>query len=165
MEFLLLKVILYFSLQREPRIKKTSLAGLENKQISLRQMQRKMSDPDIHHGLHNNFNYSSVAQRRTNNSPYRPPEPLLGPLIRAGRALINPFDPSHVTIKLTSNRRRWTHIFPKGPTGVLIQQHHDTNDKSLAEMEQQHIYMMEIDKHRSDTTNVFSDCKYLLSFF
>ncbi|XP_026474994.1 GATOR complex protein DEPDC5 isoform X3 [Ctenocephalides felis] len=144
-------------LQREPRIKKTSLAGLENKQISLRQMQRKMSDPDIHHGLHNNFNYSSVAQRRTNNSPYRPPEPLLGPLIRAGRALINPFDPSHVTIKLTSNRRRWTHIFPKGPTGVLIQQHHDTNDKSLAEMEQQHIYMMEIDKHRSDTTNVFSD--------
>lgn len=41
-----------------------------------------------------------------------------------GRALINPFDPSHVTVKLTSNRRRWTHIFPKGPTGVLIQQHH-----------------------------------------
>ncbi|KAG8234926.1 hypothetical protein J437_LFUL013473 [Ladona fulva] len=46
------------------------------------------------------------------------------PLLRPGRALINPFDPSHVTIKLTSNRRRWTHIFPKGPTGVLIQQHH-----------------------------------------
>lgn len=43
---------------------------------------------------------------------------------RSGRALINPFAPSHVTIKLTSNRRRWTHIFPKGPTGVLIQQHH-----------------------------------------
>lgn len=33
---------------------------------------------------------------------------------RPGRALINPFDPSHITIKLTSNRRRWTHIFPKG---------------------------------------------------
>lgn len=45
-------------------------------------------------------------------------------LSRPGRALINPFAPSHVTIKLTSNRRRWTHIFPKGPTGVLIQQHH-----------------------------------------
>lgn len=45
-------------------------------------------------------------------------------LTRPGRALINPFAPSHVTIKLTSNRRRWTHIFPKGPTGVLIQQHH-----------------------------------------
>ncbi|XP_063239930.1 GATOR complex protein Iml1 isoform X2 [Bacillus rossius redtenbacheri] len=45
-------------------------------------------------------------------------------VIRPGRALINPFDPSHVTIKLTSNRRRWTHIFPKGPSGVLIQQHH-----------------------------------------
>lgn len=47
-----------------------------------------------------------------------------GPIVRPGRALINPFAPSHVTIKLTSNRRRWTHIFPKGPTGVLIQQHH-----------------------------------------
>ena len=34
--------------------------------------------------------------------------------VKTGRALINPFDPSHVTIKLTSNRRRWTHIFPKG---------------------------------------------------
>ncbi|CAL4061728.1 unnamed protein product, partial [Meganyctiphanes norvegica] len=33
---------------------------------------------------------------------------------RPGRSLINPFDPSHVTIKLTSNRRRWIHIFPKG---------------------------------------------------
>ena len=44
--------------------------------------------------------------------------------IKTGRALINPFDPSRVTIKLTSNRRRWTHIFPTGPTGVLIQQHH-----------------------------------------
>ncbi|KAK3862519.1 hypothetical protein Pcinc_031625, partial [Petrolisthes cinctipes] len=43
---------------------------------------------------------------------------------RAGRSLINPFDPSHVTIKLTSNRRRWIHIFPKDQTGVLIQQHH-----------------------------------------
>lgn len=36
--------------------------------------------------------------------------PPLGP----GRALINPFDPSHVTVKVTSNRRRWTHIFAKG---------------------------------------------------
>ncbi|XP_050720659.1 GATOR complex protein Iml1-like [Eriocheir sinensis] len=43
---------------------------------------------------------------------------------RPGRSLINPFDPSHVTIKLTSNRRRWIHIFPKDQTGVLIQQHH-----------------------------------------
>ena len=35
--------------------------------------------------------------------------------IRPGRALVNPFDPSNVTVKLTSNRRRWTHIFPKTP--------------------------------------------------
>ncbi|KAL3247382.1 hypothetical protein MRX96_057103, partial [Rhipicephalus microplus] len=29
-----------------------------------------------------------------------------------------------VTIKLTSNRRRWTHVFPLGPTGIFMQQHH-----------------------------------------
>lgn len=40
--------------------------------------------------------------------------------IKTGRALINPFDPSRVTIKLTSNRRRWTHIFPKGNCHVLV---------------------------------------------
>jgi len=36
-------------------------------------------------------------------------------LLRPGKALVNPFDPSQVTEKLTSNRRRWTHIFPKIP--------------------------------------------------
>ena len=40
------------------------------------------------------------------------------------KALINPFDPSNVTIKLNSNRRRWTHVFPLGPTGIFMQQHH-----------------------------------------
>lgn len=44
--------------------------------------------------------------------------------VRLPRALVNPFDPSHVTIKLTSNRRRWTHVFPLGPTGIFMQQHH-----------------------------------------
>ena len=43
-------------------------------------------------------------------------------LLRPGRALVNPFDPSHVTVKLTSNRRRWTHIFPKGPSQVQQQE-------------------------------------------
>merc|ERR1719350_1058362 len=40
-----------------------------------------------------------------------------------GRALVNPFDPTHTTVKLTSNRRRWTHIFPKGPSGNHQQAH------------------------------------------
>lgn len=86
---------------------------------------RKMSDPDIHHSyslsddsapttLRESMSQSTLIMSKTRKSM-----PL-----RAGRALINPFDPSHVTIKLTSNRRRWSHIFPKGPTGVLIQQHH-----------------------------------------
>ena len=34
-------------------------------------------------------------------------------LFRPGRALVNPFDPSNVPFKQSSNRRRWTHIFPK----------------------------------------------------
>ncbi|RWS29249.1 DEP domain-containing protein 5-like protein [Leptotrombidium deliense] len=45
-------------------------------------------------------------------------------LLSRPKALINPFDPSHLTIKLTSNRRRWTHVFPLGPTGIFMQQHH-----------------------------------------
>ena len=49
-------------------------------------------------------------------------------LLRPGRALINPFVPSHTTVKVTSNRRRWTHIFPKGPTGQYQQAHHDLQD-------------------------------------
>ena len=34
--------------------------------------------------------------------------------IQPGYAVINPFDPTQTTKKVTSNRRRWTHIFPKG---------------------------------------------------
>ena len=49
-------------------------------------------------------------------------------LLRPGRALINPFVPSHTTVRVTSNRRRWTHIFPKGPTGQYQQVHHDLQD-------------------------------------
>ncbi|XP_070501407.1 GATOR complex protein Iml1 isoform X4 [Chironomus tepperi] len=86
---------------------------------------RKMSDPDIHHS-HSFSDDSgpltlreSMSQSTLSTSKSRKAIP-----VRTGRALINPFDPSHVTIKLTSNRRRWSHIFPKGPTGVLIQQHH-----------------------------------------
>lgn len=54
----------------------------------------------------------NVQSSRLNRSTTRP------------KALINPFDPSHMTIKLTPNRRRWTHVFPQGPTGTFIQQHH-----------------------------------------
>ncbi|XP_047741122.1 GATOR complex protein Iml1 [Hyalella azteca] len=45
--------------------------------------------------------------------------------IRGGAPpLINPFDPKYTTIRLTSYRRRWVHIFPKNVSGALIQQHH-----------------------------------------
>lgn len=37
---------------------------------------------------------------------------------------INPFNPKNIPFKLTSNRRRWTHVFPLGPSGVFMQQHH-----------------------------------------
>ncbi|KAF5306981.1 hypothetical protein FQR65_LT07204 [Abscondita terminalis] len=112
--------------------------------------QRKLSDPDIHHNVETPArsqaisipptSVSPVASSVSGNSDEKDLSPPLRPIvgsagsppptnleskeIRRCKALINPFDPSHVTIKLTSNRRRWTHIFPKGPTGVLIQQHH-----------------------------------------
>ncbi|XP_058067307.1 GATOR complex protein Iml1 [Anopheles bellator] len=106
-------------------------------------LRRKMSDPDIHHTSNSLLNVSVASHSSSPNTSDILGVPKAtgmiavsgerrsgafgsstGPVVRTGRALINPFDPSHVTIKLTSNRRRWTHIFPKGPEGVLIQQHH-----------------------------------------
>nr|XP_022917865.1 GATOR complex protein DEPDC5 isoform X2 [Onthophagus taurus] len=114
----------------------------------LRGLRRKLSNPDIE------YNHNSDCVNRESQpiaipsataspliSPHNDDKSLtiadrdLSPPLRMvvgsegsppleSRALINPFDPSHVTIKLTSNRRRWTHIFPKGPSGVLMQQHH-----------------------------------------
>lgn len=133
------------SFQRPARSKKTSVPSIElfgtsNTPLELKSlttpkppMRRKMSDPDIHHGsvnvlaqlVRNNVptlsEHINLAEKQSRlHGPYSPGASALRP----GRALINPFAPSHVTIKLTSNRRRWTHIFPKGPSGVLIQQHH-----------------------------------------
>ncbi|XP_060555482.1 GATOR1 complex protein DEPDC5-like, partial [Ruditapes philippinarum] len=52
------------------------------------------------------------------------------------RALINPFAPSRMQFKMTSNRRRWIHAFPTDPRGVAVQTHHvhtysynDNNDQ------------------------------------
>lgn len=131
------------SLQRTPRTKKTSvpsLDGLGNYSTSVSSFKdwdftsskghrRKMSDPDIHHYTNIYENSSPVMKESVSQSALSVAKPKksmakVAPLMRSGRALINPFDPSHVTIKLTSNRRRWSHIFPKGPSGVLIQQHH-----------------------------------------
>nr|XP_033812560.1 GATOR complex protein DEPDC5 isoform X2 [Geotrypetes seraphini] len=50
------------------------------------------------------------------------------------RALINPFAPSRMPMKLTSNRRRWMHTFPVGPSGEAIQIHHQTR-QNIAEMQ------------------------------
>ncbi|XP_055607436.1 GATOR complex protein Iml1 isoform X1 [Uranotaenia lowii] len=136
------------SLQRVSRTKKTSVPSLDGFGITgngrdwesltlSSDTRRKMSDPDIHHNVHHildmnltSHNSSPSATAGTGISEKTAERngnrfgSSSGPVVRTGRALINPFDPSHVTIKLTSNRRRWTHIFPKGPQGVLIQQHH-----------------------------------------
>ncbi|KAK9511936.1 hypothetical protein O3M35_000495 [Rhynocoris fuscipes] len=128
-------------------LKKTSFCGVEASVNENKNARRKMSDPDIHHNT--NFGYRNKSQavpiqpinspmldqlsptnfinnhydKNENESPpWVPPYNIQPP--RSGRALINPFDPSHITIRLTSNRRRWSHIFPKGPSGQLIQQHH-----------------------------------------
>ncbi|CAL8347051.1 unnamed protein product [Merluccius merluccius] len=52
------------------------------------------------------------------------------------RALINPFAPSRMPMKLTSNRRRWMHTFPVGASGEAIQIHHQTR-QNMAELHQQ----------------------------
>ncbi|KAH8303794.1 hypothetical protein KR018_006009 [Drosophila ironensis] len=128
------------SLQRVVRAKKTSVPSLETyayrnndwenlTPTQIPAMRRKMSDPDIHHGTSGMLaalqpDTTNLSESLASEKNSRRTIVSIAPIVRPGRALINPFDPSQVTIKLTSNRRRWTHIFPKGPTGVLIQQHH-----------------------------------------
>ncbi|XP_053952512.1 GATOR complex protein Iml1 isoform X2 [Anastrepha ludens] len=127
------------SLQRVIRAKKTSVPSLETSvyrncdwenltPTKIPNLRRKMSDPDIYHGtsgmLATLTDSLNLSESLASDKNARRSIVSIAPIVRPGRALINPFDPSHVTIKLTSNRRRWTHIFPKGPTGVLIQQHH-----------------------------------------
>ena len=114
------------SLQRTPRTKKTSvpsldLFGTSNIPQNLKSLtitkpiiHRKMSDPDIHYGTTNvlaslarndspNISESMTALER--QTRHHPPATQNNAIMRPGRALINPFAPSHVTIKLTSNRR------------------------------------------------------------
>ncbi|XP_011300868.1 DEP domain-containing protein 5 isoform X8 [Fopius arisanus] len=96
--------------------------------IPYRSDEPRETNGEVKTSLKNEFPESEISPpfRPIVGSAGSPNNSVIPPasLHRPGRALINPFDPSHVTIKLTSNRRRWTHIFPKGPTGVLIQQHH-----------------------------------------
>ena len=46
------------------------------------------------------------------------------------RALINPFAPSRMPMKLTSNRRRWMHTFPVGQWNVLTHTHTHTHTQT-----------------------------------
>jgi hypothetical protein len=41
------------------------------------------------------------------------------------RALINPFHPSYLHFKVTSNRRRWAHAFPTGIRYIILSFFHD----------------------------------------
>lgn len=124
---------------RVPPKYKRSSGSLLDSQDFIKGVRRKLSDPDISQHR-SDFNRRSepiaipsaiinpVISPHAEDKEFSPPMRMVvgseGSPPHESRALINPFDPSHVTIKLTSNRRRWTHIFPKGPTGVLIQQHH-----------------------------------------
>lgn len=106
------------------RTKKSSVPSLDIK-VEIPQKsrhQRKMSDPDVHH-------IRASASERTeemadNKATLSKIKNLFDTVAPLERALINPFDPSHITVKLTSNRRRWSHIFPKTKTGNLVQIHH-----------------------------------------
>ncbi|XP_045474095.1 GATOR complex protein Iml1 isoform X2 [Harmonia axyridis] len=121
------------------RYKRSSGSLLNDEEAA--KFKRKLSDPDIQQKVDSINRSEPIAIPPALTSPViSPPTEVdekkeVSPPVRMvvgsegsppleSKALINPFDPTHVTIKLTSNRRRWTHIFPKGPTGVLIQQHH-----------------------------------------
>ncbi|XP_013383589.1 GATOR complex protein DEPDC5 [Lingula anatina] len=45
------------------------------------------------------------------------------------RALINPFAPSRMRFKMTSNRRRWVHAFPLDQQGAAILPHHQYSQR------------------------------------
>ncbi|ELT94063.1 hypothetical protein CAPTEDRAFT_139536 [Capitella teleta] len=47
------------------------------------------------------------------------------------RALINPFQPSYLHFKVTSNRRRWAHAFPTDPKGASVQLHHQHSSSGI----------------------------------
>jgi len=68
---------------------------------------RRMQDPKTFRGSYDDGHLYPISTSAFNTKFLFP----------SGRALINPFDPSHATVKLTSNRRRWTHIFSRGPAG------------------------------------------------
>lgn len=107
------------------RTKKSSVPSLDIKIETppKSRHQRKMSDPNVHHIRSNGADKTddNHTDTKITLSQIKNMFETVAPL---ERALINPFDPSHVTVKLTSNRRRWSHIFPKTKTGNLIQIHH-----------------------------------------
>lgn len=106
------------------RTKKSSVPSLEIKvePMPKSRHQRKMSDPDVHH-IRSNATDRSDELADTKATLFKIKN-LFDTVAPLERALINPFDPSHITVKLTSNRRRWSHIFPKTKTGNLVQYHH-----------------------------------------
>lgn len=44
---------------------------------------------------------------------------------RPQRTLINPFKPNEIPCNWTCNRQRWSHVFPKGPSGEVLHQHYE----------------------------------------
>ncbi|XP_043477241.1 GATOR complex protein Iml1 isoform X9 [Leptopilina heterotoma] len=120
-----------------PELSSPTLLSSKSAAISIPHRNEEVNSVDSNEGLQKAPSRISLKSDATDSEISPPFRPIVGSagsptnsiaqpinILRPSRALINPFDPSHVTIKLTSNRRRWTHIFPKGPTGVLIQQHH-----------------------------------------
>ncbi|XP_059081822.1 GATOR complex protein Iml1-like [Tigriopus californicus] len=55
---------------------------------------------------------SEVLENAKMNTPFNH-QTIKRLLLRPSRVLVNPFDPTQTKVHITSNRRRWTHIFPK----------------------------------------------------
>ena len=45
--------------------------------------------------------------------------------VRPQRTLINPFKPDRIPCNWICNRHRWSHVFPKGPSGKVLHQHYE----------------------------------------
>lgn len=76
------------------------------------------ASPSTHRGMLVGSVDSSVEYFKSLQRSQQPKEP------EKPKPLVNPFNLTGVNMKLTSNRRRWTHAFPLGPSGSFVQQHH-----------------------------------------
>ena len=64
---------------------------------------------------------------------------------RPQRSLVNPFRPNYLPCKMTCNRHRWRHTFPKGPGGEMWQEHHHRTSDHVTDHMDDNALLMSLD--------------------